>query len=765
LKHERFGFRDAWIAAALFAANLLILGPWLLIDFSNQPWNNGYNYIARAVMFRDFKWAWNPLEYAGAPFHYLYPPLYHVLVAAMPVHSMGLAFHLVTGAGYALVPVAIYVLCRQLFAGTIPAAFAAIFYSVFPSPVYILPQWRGLALAYAHAPWGFVATVGYEEAAHGFGLPLALFALAAAWRGRWLLATLLTAAVMLTSWPALIGLGLSLGALTVAKARESGVFHSLLRTATLAGTGYGLSAFWIAPGYFVASSLLDRIALRHTLSAAPFNGTTWLILLVAAILVVMSFSRLVSAPFALVLAWVALTGAVVISFTLAGNYLLPLPHRYVLEFNVALVLGIAGLLSLTPGTWKIVAAAVVMIAASAPAFSFVTHAWKVQPHEEDPRTQIGFQIATWLNQHAGRDRIFATGELDATLPIWSNVPEVGGAGLGISSYLIYAAERQVGYGCAADSEHIAELWLRAMNIRYLVVHGAESREYYHWFVQPEKFAAMPVAWDNGAGDTIRSVPGFDGHDAVVVDRDELARLPRFSSTHDAQFLEAYVRWAAGKRPANIRWNGANEATLDGQLGPNEAYLVKISNDPGWRASGAVTESDPIGFLLIEAAHGQQIKLRFGPSWDAWLGRAITAVMLLGLIFFRGPRIWMAAVALIPTIAAYAILMAHAPSTVAVAEDAFVHLQPPIINPGGIIDGATNRPPPFERGKVIAAYGLNLGAAGDAVRVWAGDRPAEVVYHSPTMATFKMPADAPARAAVSVEVNGCRGNAFAVDVIP
>ncbi len=38
-------FGMLWIAALLFAANLLILGPWLLIDFSNQPWNNGFVYM------------------------------------------------------------------------------------------------------------------------------------------------------------------------------------------------------------------------------------------------------------------------------------------------------------------------------------------------------------------------------------------------------------------------------------------------------------------------------------------------------------------------------------------------------------------------------------------------------------------------------------------------------------------------------------------------------------------------------------------------
>jgi hypothetical protein len=610
-----------------------------------------------------------------------------------------------------------------------------------------------------------VDTVGYEEAAHYFALPLVLLAIAAAWRSRWLTAALLIAAVMLTSWPALIGLGLALGALAVARTHACGAVNSARRTVALAGTAYGLSAFWMTPGFFVSSSLLNRVTLRHTYSAAPFNGMTWLILAVASILIGVSFWRRVPAPLALAVAWVALTGAVVVSYTLEGNYLLPLPHRYILEFNVALMLLIAGLISLVPGKLQIAIAAAAMIALSAPAFSFITHAWKVQPPQEDPRNGVGFQIATWFNRHAGSDRVYVTGELDSTLSIWSDVPQVGGMGQGISNFLIYAAERQVSYGCGADSEPIAELWLQALNVRYIAVHGAASREYFHWFTQPERFAAMAVAWDNGAGDTIYRVPGFEGHDAVVVDRDELRRLPRFTSTRDVGFLDAYVRWAAGKRPAQIRWKSANAATLDEKLAPNEAILVKINNDRGWHVNNGVTESDPIGFLLIDGTQSQPIRLEFKPSWDVWLGRAITVAMILGLFFFRGPRIWMAAAALIPAMTAYAILIAHTPSTVAVAEDAFVHLQPPIINPGGIVDGATNRPPPFQRGKIIAAYGLNLGGAGDAVQVWLGDHSVELVYHSSNMVSFKMPADAPDRAPVSVEVNGCRGNEFAVDVTP
>ncbi|HTA44986.1 MAG TPA: IPT/TIG domain-containing protein [Bryobacteraceae bacterium] len=757
MTRERFDIRDWWIAAALFAGNLLVLGPWLLTEFSNQPWNNGYIYVTIAKMFRDQKWSWNPLQYGGAPFHYLYPPLFHVLIDAVPIHSIARAVHLVTGIGYALAPVAIYVLGRQLFKGRWLPAFAAIFYSFFPSPIYLQPQWRALVAGWFHAPWTFVSTVIYEEFGHVFGFPLALLSIAAAWRDRWLIALLLAAAVMLTNWPALIGLGLILGALAVAR-------RVPVKVIALAGTAYGLSAFWMTPGYFVSSSLLNRIVLRHTLIAAPFNRATWLILLTATVLIALSLWRRVPRQLALTLAWVAFTGAVVVS-TLAGNYLLPSPQRYFLEFNAGLVLTIAALISILPQRSQAWIAAALMIATGPMAFSFLRHAWTLEPPHSDPRTGASYQAAQWLNQNAGSSRVFVAGELDSVLPLWSNVPQVGGSGQDISNFLIFAAERQIQYGCTADSARIAELWLRALNVRYLAVHNAESREYFHWFAQPGKFAALPVAWDNSAGDTIYAPPDFDSHEAVVVNLDELSRLPRLKSTQDAAFLDAYVRWSAGTRPADIHWTAADSATLNANIGPGEAILVKLNNAPGWHASKATTRSDPIGFLLIQprGTDTQTIALKFGPSWDAWLGRAIAILTFLGLICMRSPRLWMAAIALIPAVTSYAILMARTPSTAAVAEDAFVRLRPPIINPGGIIDGTTNQPPPFQRGRPIAIYGQNFGTPADTVQVRVGDRPAEVIYHGPNLVSFRIPADAPAKAAVSVEVNGCQGTEFAVAV--
>jgi hypothetical protein len=754
--HDRDGvFPDACITAAIFIANLLLLGPWLTTDFSEQPWNNGYIYIATARMFRDLPWTWNPLQYGGAPFHYLYPPIFPTLVGLLRFLSLGHAFHLVTGIGYALAPVCLYVLAMALFRSRALAVFAAIAYSIFPSPAYLMPSWRTISQPYAHAPLGFVTLVAFDEAAHTFALPLVLLAAAMAWHRRWTPAAVLAGAVFLTSWPALIGLGFAMAGIAVAGWRDWGVPRAAASVAGLIGTAYGLSAFWMTPGNFVSSTLLNRIVLRHTLSAAPWNGKTWIILAAAVAMVALSLWRHIPKAVAMAGTWVALSGLVVVSYAVVGNYLAPSPHRYILELNASSILLVTGLISIFPRRFHKGAIIILILAAAPFSYRFVTHSWKFQPRSQDPRAGVAYQVAMWLKDHVQTGRVLASGELDSTLNLWTDVAQVGGPGQDPSNFLIFAAERQIAFGCDADSERIAELWLRALNAPWLVVHGAASREYFHWYARPNRFAALPVAWDNGAGDRVYHLP-IEPRDAVVVD---LHALPHLTSTEDAAFLNAYVNWAAGKRPVPVHWISAGEAAFDVNLAADEAVLLKVNNAPGWRASGATLENDPIGFQLIRLPPGpRHVTLQFGASWDTWLGRAITLVTII-LLLARVKPVWIAAGALLPAVAAWAVLISDNPQT-QVAEDAFVRLQPPMINSRGIVD-ATNQQPPLERGRPFSIYGLNFGSPGESVRVWIGDHAAPFDSRGPNQINLHWPADAPASAPVSVEVNGCVGNAFSV----
>jgi hypothetical protein len=758
---------DVCIASALFIGDLLLLGPWLTTDLSDQPWNNGYIYIAIARMFRDRSSMWNALQYDGSPFHFLYPPMLPTLAGLMRFLSIGQAFHVVSGIGYALAPVCLYILGRQLFRSRLPAIFAALAFAVFPSLFYALPQLRVLGHPYANAPWSYVALVAYDEAPHAFALPFMLLAVAAAWRNRWTLAALFAGAVFLTSWPGLIGLGFPLAGIAVARWRDVGAVRAVSCVVGLAGAAYGLAAFWMTPAYFVSSSIYNRVVFRHTMLTAPWNHTTWIILAAALAVLAFSFWRRVPSELALVAVWTALSGLVVLCYLVAGNYLLPLPHRYLLEFSAGTALLLAALLSLAPPRTRTIAAAVLIAVGAALSFRFVTHSWKFEPKAEDPHTQVGYQAAMWLKDHAGGARVLASGELDSTLNLWTDVAQVGGPGQDPSNFLVFAAERQIAFGCDADSGRVAELWLRALNAPLLVVHGAASREYFHWYARPNRFAALPVAWDNGAGDRVYRLPNFDTHEAVVVDLGALARLPRIASTADDEFLSAYVKWAAGKRPVAVHWSSSGAAAFDVNLGVDEAVLLKVNNDPGWRAAGAARasatiESDPIGFQLIRASPGQRhVMLRFGASWDTWLGRAITLVTIM-LLLLRAREIWIAAIAVIPAVAAAAFLIALTPRSDHLAEEAFARLQPPMINLGGIVDNATSQQPPLKRGQQVSIYGSNFGGGpSDAVRVWIGDHPAPIEFQSAHLIDLRWPADAPDSAPVSVELNGCIGNAFMV----
>ncbi|MGA3200987.1 MAG: hypothetical protein ABSF12_00680 [Bryobacteraceae bacterium] len=762
-RRQPWSWVDAGTALLLFLLNLLIVGPFLRLDFSSEPWNNDYIHIGYARIFRDATSAWNPLAFGGAPLHYQYPPMLMWLMVAMPVHSLGRAYHLVAGIGYALVPVALFILTRQLFGIRWLAAFAAIAYSLLPSPAYVFGMWRGIAQRYHLAPWGFITQVVYCETAHTWAVSFTLLTLAAAWRNHWKTASLCMAAVLLLNWAGVVGLGLALLALAVARARDLGVWGSLKQVTAAAGVAYGISAFWMNPGFFYTTHLLNRIELRSESPSAPWSPRTLgVIAMAGAILFGLVLWPRINGAVALVLALLAATGTVVLSSSWLGYRLLPLPNRYMLEFSAAIALGLGALIFAAGALFglkrRVIAAALagaIGLCISAP---FLRNAWSIGPHSMDPDTAAVFPAADWLRRHAGNGRALVAGELESTLGLWTDIPQIAGGGRqGTSNYLVMAAHREITVGCGDASGRIAELWMRALNIGHVVVHGPESKEYFHWFVQPERFTRLAKVWDNHEGDAIYELPGLEP--AVVVDLKELDRLGPLTSTADTAFLDRYVAWARGKRPARIHWDTSGRAEIEAEVGADEAVLVKEDYDPGWYASTGKIAPDPIGFLLIRGTQGvERFTARFGASWDVWLGRAITAITLL-LLLVRVPLWVVGASAAVPAAIAYLFLSWNVPANVRVAEETFFRINPPLINPGGIING-NHEPPPLVLGGIASIYGL-FGSSKSTPRVWIDGQEAKMVYHEPTRADVMIPEDAAPMSVVSAEVNGCPGNAYSV----
>jgi hypothetical protein len=314
----------------------------------------------------------------------------------------------------------------------------------------------------------------------------------------------------------------------------------------------------------------------------------------------------------------------------------------------------------------------------------------------------------------------------------------------------------------SKAARLNELWLRALDARFVVVHDATSREHFHWFVQPDTFSSFPVSWTNHAGDTIYRVPPPEQHSAVVVDLVKLRQIPRMGSTSDLPFLEAYVSWARGVRPAEVRWSRPDEGEIEADVGQNEAILVKVNYDRGWRSAMGAVRPDPIGFLLLEPKSGRQrVRLNFAAPWDMWLGRAIT-LLTIGLLVLRVRPYMIAALAIAPAAAAYFYLMLSVPDQVAIAERSFLMTTPPIINPSGIVDPTPKEVRSPDTRRPIAIYGVHFGKPDDVVKVWIGGKQGRVSYRGPNQINTEVPTGTPGRAEISVEVNGCRGNSFLLD---
>jgi hypothetical protein len=301
--------------------------------------------------------------------------------------------------------------------------------------------------------------------------------------------------------------------------------------------------------------------------------------------------------------------------------------------------------------------------------------------------------------------------------------------------------------------------MRALAAPYIVVHQAASSEAFHWYADPSRFASFQEGWTDNQGNSVYRLPPPDVDQAVVVDLSELSQLPKISSIRDMSFLTAYTTWAAGKKVAELRWLRADSAEIDTTLGVNEAVLLKVNYADGWKSSAGVLSRDPIGFILLRAQPGpHSFKVRFGSSWDDWIGISLT-VITLSLLVIQGPRPFHMTV-LVPALGAFFWLSLHPPPNLSVAEAAFRELQPPMISRAGIVDQTADSSPGFSPGHVISLYGNFRNVSSPAI-VRVGDRLASILYRSAQVINFEWPRGVKRKDVVQVQVGDCRGNTFQV----
>ncbi len=643
-------WRSERLRTALAAIVLFVLNAWITLRLFRTPYTRQMGsieaaFIALARYIRDHfpHLGWFPLWYGGIPFPDAYPPLLHVLVAAVSGGtriSPGLAYHLVTATLYALGPVTLLWAALRLGAGRVPAFAAALGYSLISPTCWLVRDVRVDAGGFL-GPRRLQALAGYGEGPHIAALlflPLAIALLQVAVEKRcphwYVLAALAMAATVLSNWIGAFALAMAVLAWLLSGIHKGGL-ATWMRTAAIGLGAYAIALPWVTPS---TVATINANAPRLVGFAAT-GAHRWLVLTAALVAVLIAWAlRTWNAPAAVRFGVLFLYGPAVIALSAFwfGFDFLPQSKRYHLEMDLAFWMAAAMAASCLPAMslsgrrWV----AVLLLAACVP---IAIHQRRVARDMERPiaiESTAEYRISRWLAEHLPGRRVFAPGTIAFWMDAFSDTPMLdGGFDNGIRNTLLWDVNYQI---YAGDRLGAAVAWLKAFGCSAVVGGDRASTEVYHPYNHPEKFHSLPEIWREGP-EVIYAVPHrSDSLAHVVMPGDLVASVP---VVYDPVALTPYL--AALDNPAlpaaDFRWRGgdmsAGAATITGDLRPEQLLSVQIAWDKGWMAmvNGRRVPmwGDRLGQIAIQPRCDGQctVDLIYDGGLEARLARWISLIAL------------------------------------------------------------------------------------------------------------------------------------------
>jgi hypothetical protein len=409
-----------------------------------------------------------------------------------------------------------------------------------------------------------------------------------------------------------------------------------LRAAVIPALAYGMTAFWLVPSYFRVTTVNLKLVAER--------GNAWSIWVALAVLAVYllitarwaharpdAFYAIFVTGFALFFV-LNVAGNEFFGFRVAGE-----PGRLVPELDLALIL-LAGVV--LQWLWKRPAriwrygAAGLAIAAFATSVPYVRRAWLIvvpYPNYED---RIEYKITHWMAANLPGARTMATGSVRFWYDAWHDLAQIGGG----SEQGTLNQTVNIAYSYIANDPDVDTTlhWLQAFGLDAVIVHDNQSQEIYHDYTDPRKFThALPVVFDNHAGDVIYRVPRRFPDLARVVDSARVRSLPPIGPLPDLDALRNYAQ-ALEQGPdarAVTAWDGVERMRIAAEVAAGQSVIAQVAYDPQWRArSGAgplEIRKDAAGQMLIETPPGRhEIELSFETPLENRIGRIVSALSAL-----------------------------------------------------------------------------------------------------------------------------------------
>ena len=643
-------------SALILAVNLYVCRGIFRTDYTRH-WGSiegAYIGISRYILKHWHDFGWFPLWYGGIPFQNTYPPLLHMLVAGdawLFGVSAARAHHAVSGAFYCLGPVALFFLLNALSRRLGFSLAAALLFSL-TSPSALLMHWVRADMESVRNPRRLQTLLSYGDGPHIAGVTLVLVALLALHlaleRGSagWAWCAIAAfGSVVLTNWLATFALALACISYLLAR---STVDRRLLRTAGVTA-GISVIAFCLVVPWIPPSNLRDVqrnaqfVIGQYSLGAK--QAGYWVILALLCAILWRLFSKYsVSQAVQFGSYLLLFTASLTMMDDWFGIYLMPQPHRYFLELEIAvaivLAFGLGPVLIRGTGRWRLALIAVLLIAGVSQARVYRRFA-RYNLLSSDVHHAIEYEVGTWLDKNLPDQRVYASGSIQFWMNAFGDNPQLGGGfGQGISNPEIPALDYGIGY-TSGDGERTA-MWLRVTGVQAVVVTGPTGRDAYKAWTDSTKFqGVLPELWREG-GEAIYGVPQRTVSLAHTIrPGDVVMRSPRDVTDVEPVHNLAMALEDPSLPPADLKWPHPSEARISADLKPEQLIFVQESYHPGWHATVS-GESRPIrrdglGFMVIEprCTGACEIDLTFDGGGEM---RAAYALRILGLLGAFG---WMA----------------------------------------------------------------------------------------------------------------------------
>ncbi len=653
--------RDRTLRAG-FPAALFLLNAWICWELFRTEYTQhissieaAYISISRYIMNNWGDLTWFPLWYCGIPYQNSYPPLLHVIVAAVAEiarWSPALAYHFVTACFYCLGPVALYWLSVRLSGDRFYSFAAGLLYSlVAPSAILVRDIRDGMG-----GPWmprRLDILVKYGEGPHVASLallPLALVALDRALVSRRaldvLLAAVASAAVALTNW--LGAFALAIEVLCLLLERTNSLNRNTSRTWLLAGA-IGVLAYLLA-GPWVPPSTIATIRWNAAMIGADY-APVYRMLPVRA---VVGIAAAVAMKLALRRAPPGVQFFMLFSFFMAtvalatfwrGFDLVPQPHRYHVEMDLAICGGLVflarWLLKRLPNRLE----AAVLLLALLGVYPQIHHArrfarWWIQSIDIHATTE--YKMAKWFDGHMNGHRVLAPGTISFWMNAFTDTPQFGGGfdqgrpypEMPIGSSFLYSGD-----GAGERRLDEALVWLKAFGVQAIAVGGPHSGEFYKPFQKPEQFAVLKELGRDG-DDVVYEVPLRSGSLAHVIEKSDYARRPTESAQKPTEMLRYVAALDDPARPlADFQWTSRHSARISASLNPGQLISVQETWHAGWHASvnGEPRRvfGDGLGLIVIEPrCEGRcTIDLNYDGGAEMYAAKSLSLTSLLGCLIW------------------------------------------------------------------------------------------------------------------------------------